>query len=397
MRVARARLALVILLAALAPLCAAPLQAQARAAAAAALARAGDAVITVVAYRDGSNDVASGTGVRVSDGRVITSLRHLRGAARVELYAANGDLLTTASTLEQADPKLDLGVFARIATLSGERILLGRRSVTVTQKVNVLGPRKGTARVVVERTVTHVEPDDAGRALMRLGAPVTGSAAGSPVVNVRNELVGIAIGTLSGRDETDLAIDVSAVRDLLARPAGRFALPARDGSIAGGAATDARTPVAPAAGTRTPDPAATRPRNSIFPERYGAPIAGDTVGTLGVELFGCARLEARQKVYCYLRLTNLAKAVTVSVNGGDLADSTNRKVREADNLVLGETSQRVAGWRAKAEIPLKELEAVRVALEFPLPAKDGDIARLMVDIAGERTLWFGPLVVQKVP
>jgi hypothetical protein len=364
--------------------------AQSRAAVAAALARAGDAVITVVAYRDGTTDVTSGTGVRVSDGRVVTALRHLRGASRVELFAANGDLLATTSTLEQADPKLDLGVFARITALGGERIALSRRSVTVTQKVNVLGPRKGAARVVAERTITHVEPDDAGRALMRLGAPVTTSAAGSPVVNVRNELVGIALGSLANRTEADLAIDVSAVRELLARAPGRFSLPARDGTVAGAADQSASS-------TRPPDPVPVRGRTSIFPERYGAPIAGDTVGSIGVELFGCARLEARQKVYCYLRFTNLSKAATLTVNGGDLADSTNRKRGEAENLVTGEQSQRVAGWRAKAEIALKELEAVRVALEFAPPARESEIGKLMLDIAGERTLWLGPLVVQRVP
>jgi hypothetical protein len=58
---------------------------------------------------------------------------------------------------------------------------------------------------------------------------------------------------------------------------------------------------------------------------------------------------------------------------------------------------RVAGWRKKAEVPLRELEAARIALEFELPERSGDAVRLMVDVAGERRLWFGPFVIQRAP
>lgn len=373
-------------------------QTQTRAAATSALARAGDAVVTIIAYRDGSPDVTSGTGVRVSDGRVITALRHLRGAARAEVFSAVGELLSTVTTLDQAEVKLDLAVLPRIAAV-GDRITLARRSAAIAQRVNVLGGKKGTTRSVVERTVTHVEPDDAGRPLLRLGAPITGTAVGSPVVNARGELVAIALGVIPGKEEGDVAVDVSAVRELLARPSVRLGFPARDGTIAAArAAVDPKTTTpAPTSGARTTTDAAARPRASIFPERYGAPLSADTAGAYAVELFGCARLESRQKVYCYLRVTNLAGSSTFGVKGGDLVDSTRRKLRSAENLVFGESSLRVAGWRSKAELPLRELESARIALEFAPPERDSDAVRLMLDVAGERTLWLGPFVLQRAP
>ncbi len=366
-------------------------------AAAAALARAGDAVVTIVAYRDGRSGVISGTGVRLTEGRVVTSLRHLRGATRAEIFGAEGDLLATATTLEQADAKLDLGVFARV-TLPGENLLLARRSVVLASKVNVLGPRKASVRVVAERTITHVEPDDAGRPLLRLGAPVASSAAGSPVVNVRNELVGIALGTIPGRDDGDIAVDVNAVRELLARPVALFAFPSRDGTIAAPkGAADPKAAAGSGGVSRAADGSA-RPRtSSIFPDRYGSPIGVDTARAWAVELYGCARIESRQKVYCYLRITNLERGATFELSGGDLTDSTRRKLHSAENLLLGETVQRVAGWRKKAEVPLRELESARVALEFSPPEKEGEPLRLMVDVAGEKPLWFGPFVLQRAP
>lgn len=365
-------------------------------AAAAALARAGDAVVTVVAYRDGAAAVTSGAGVRVTDGRVITSLRHLRGATRAEVFGADGDLLATVTTLEQAEVKLDLAVFARI-TLPGERLALSRRPAPLASKVNLLGVRKGSTRSVVGRTVTHIVRDGSSHPLLRLGTPVPASAAGSPVVNARGELVAIALGTIPGRGEGDIAVDVSAIREMLARPAALLGFPARDGTMsAARPSSDAK--VAAAGDPTRPSDSAARSRTAgIFPDRYGAPIAADTARGWAIELYGCVRLESRHKIYCYLRITNLTRGATFELNGGDLSDSTRRKLRSAENLIHGEIVQRVSGWRKKAEVPLRELESARVALEFSLPQKETNSLSLMVDIAGERALWFGPFVLQQAP
>jgi hypothetical protein len=275
-------------------------QAPSRAAGAAALARAGDAVVTIVAYREGSSDVTSGTGVRVADGRVITALRHLRGAARAEVFGAEGDLLSTVTTLDQADVKLDLAVLPRI-TAPGISVVLARHSAALAQKVSVLGPKKGTVRSVAERTVTHVEPDDNGRPLLRLGAPVAGSAAGSPVVNSRSELVAIALGSIPGRDDGDIAIDVMALRELLARPSARLAFPSRDGTIAA-ARTSGSDPKPSSAvpGAKASDPAA-RPRTaaSIFPERYGNPISAGTTGVAAQGVLLPAHHESWQRSHAH--------------------------------------------------------------------------------------------------
>ncbi|HYW49017.1 MAG TPA: hypothetical protein VE861_00340 [Gemmatimonadaceae bacterium] len=359
----------------------------------AALARAGDAVVTVIAYRDGSSEVSSGSGVRLADGRVVASLRQLRGASRAEVFGVDGDLLANVTTLEQAEVRFDLAVLSRI-TAPGEGLVLARRSAVIAQKVSVLRGKKGTTRSVLERTVVSVEPDASGRPLLRIGAAITGSAIGSPVVNARSELVGIALGTVTGRDDGDIVIDVSAVRELLARPAVRLALPGRDGSIAVAPATDAK---APAPGTATGEAAARLRTAGIFPERYGRPIDADTVKGWALDLYGCARIEVRRKVYCYLRVTNLATGATFAVSGADLADSTRRRTRSAENLILGESVQRVAGWRKKATVPLKELESARVALEFTAPGRDEQAVHLVVDVTGERQVWFGPFALQRAP
>ncbi len=361
------------------------------------LARAGDAVVTIVAYRDGSNEVVSGIGFRASDGRVVTALRHLRGATRAEVFGANGDLLATVTTMDQAESRLDLAVLPAIVA-PGDRISLARRSAALSNRVLLLGSKKGATRPVTERTVTSVEPGDSGRRVLRIGAPITVTTVGAPVVNARGELVGIAVGSIPGRDEGDIVIDVSSVRDLLARPAVRLSFPTRDGAITAARATPTDSRSTGAAARTTEASARTvRPGNSIFPDRYGVPIGVDTAGSYVVELFGCAHLQVRQKVYCYMRVTNNGRGATFEVSGADLADSTRRKTGAAENVIVGETSQRVSGWRTKAKVELRELETARVAFEFPVPTTMSSAVRLMVDVSGEKGLWFGPFVIQRAP
>lgn len=362
----------------------------------AAVTRGSNAVVTIVAYRDGSSEVSSGVGVRVSEARVITSLRHLRGASRAEVFDADGDLIGTVTTLDQGDVRLDLGIVR--VTQASDSLVLARRSATLKQVVHLLGPRKGTTSTIMERTIMQVEPDETGRTLLRVGVPLGSSSAGSPVVNARSELVGIALGTMPGREDGDIVIDVATLRELLARPINRVGMPAKDGSLSAARPVTAAAATTPA--PRVADPAA-RARSgataSIFPERYGPVVSADTARQWVVELFSCSRLESRQKIYCFLRVTNLSTAGSFGVAGADLTDVDRRKLRAAENLLHGETTQRVAGWRRKAEIPLRELESVRVAIEFAPTDKDGEQLRLMVDVAGERALWFGPVVVQRAP
>lgn len=373
--------------------------AQAPRAPSAAVLRLSDAVVTIVAYRDGgTSNVATGTGFRIADGRIVSALRHFRGATRADVFNAFGDLLATVTTLDQAETRLDLAVLPRV-DVPGEKLTVARRSATLAQHVTLLGPRKGETRTAIDRTITAVEPDDRGRPLLRLGAAVALTSVGAPVVNARGEVIGVALGGVPGRDDADIAVDVSALREVLARPGAALRFPSRDGTMAAAPAPapapDARSPAAARSGDASRPRAAANP--GIFPASYGAPVGGDTARTWGVELFGCARLDARQKVYCYLRITNLGAGGTFEVKGADLADSTRRRLRSAETLVLGETRQRLSGWRAKAGVPLRELESARIALEFTPPEAAGNAVRLMVDVAGERALWFGPLVLQRVP
>jgi hypothetical protein len=352
----------------------------------------GPAVVTVLAYRAPRDPVVSLTGFLLADGRVVTALRPLAGATRVEVYNTDGDLLATATSLDAADPKGGIVALPRLVR-PPLTLAVARRPVTVGERVTVFLAPRGTTRASAEQQVTALEAAGDTGIVVRLGTPVAPEAIGAPVLDAKGEVVAIALGTMPGREATrDLALDAQAVRRALGRPGGRLSLPARDGSVialAGRLGADSAG--APAARGARPDPAAARAAAPALP------VATDTVGTYLVDLYGCRLTESTGELACQLRIVNNGKATTVAIEGGDIADTTRRRLVEAEAIERAGTVLRIRGWRAKAPLELRELDAVRFTLRFAgvktLPARTA----LVVRVGGAGEAWLGPFAPARVP
>lgn len=353
----------------------------------------GAAVVTVLAYRGPRDPVVSATGFVLADGRVVTALRPLVGAARVEVYSTDGDLLATVTALDAADTKSGVVALPRLARTP---VTLGvaRRAVGVGDRVTVFLAPRGTTRASAEQRVIALEAAGDTGIVVRLGAPVPPEAVGAPVLDARGDVVAIALGTLPGREAgRDLALDAQTVRRALGRPGGRLSLPARDGTVialAGRLGTDSTASPA-GRGTRADPAVAARTAPPALP------VASDSVGSYVVDLYGCRLVESSGEFTCQLRLVNNGKATTVAIEGGDIADTTRRRLVEADAIDRAGTLQRIRGWRAKAPIELRELDAVRFTMRFAgvttLPARTA----LVVRVGGAGEAWLGPFAPARVP
>jgi hypothetical protein len=227
--------------------------------------------------------------------------------------------------------------------------------------------------------------------VFKLGAPVAGDAVGAPVLDARGDMVGMALGSIPGRDDRDLAVDVATVRRSIGRPGGRFALPGRDGAVVAlGADADKSG--------KTPKGA-----EPVVPVRPSGPptvpVASDTLGPLVIDLFACSLAEAKKELTCLMRVTNNATTpAKVVVEGSDFADSTRKKLQEGESVEQGGTIQRTKGWRAKASFDLRELDATRFSVIFTeVAAKVPERASLVVRIGGGGDAWFGPFTLTRVP
>lgn len=351
----------------------------------------GAAVVTVLAYRAPRDPVVSATGFVLADGRVVTALRPLAGAARVEVYSTDGDLLATATSLDAADTKGGVVALPRLAR-APLTLAVARRPVAVGERVTVFLAPRGTTRASAAQQVTALEAAGDTGIVVRLGAPVAPEAIGAPVLDARGEVVAIALGTLPGREASrDLALDVQTVRRALGRAGGRLSLPARDGSVIALAGRVGADSAAPAGRAPRVDPAAARTAAPALP------VASDTVGDYVLDLYGCRHVEAGGELACQLRLVNNGKATTVAIEGGDIADTTRRRLVEAEAIERAGSVQRIRGWRAKAPVELRELDAVRFTLRFAGVATLPPRTMLVVRIGGAGEAWLGPFAPVRVP
>jgi hypothetical protein len=351
-------------------------------------ARARNAVVTLLAYGATGDAFATSTGFVAQDGRVVSTLRPLRGAMRVELYGAGGDMLATATSLVQADVQKDLAVFARLAP-GAARLTTSRRRGEFGQKVAVLGPRGGTGDGIAAATIAAVEESERGR-VMRLDAQLASSFVGGPVVAANGELLGVMVGAISGRDELGLAVDVADLRALLAQPPVRLGFPTRDGRV---------SPL-------TESPPQPAPRRNSAPttreigvlDRFGPLTATDSVKAFTVEWFGCGVIESRQRLYCHLRITNRGPTASIAVSGAALTSEDRRQRASAEYALVGDSTVRIAGRGTKAVVQLREQEFRRLALEFSLPGAEVRApTQLQVEFDGEKAIWFRPLNLHRPP
>ncbi|MCU0627337.1 MAG: serine protease [Gemmatimonadaceae bacterium] len=303
----------------------------------------GTAVVTVLAYRGPRDAVATATGFLVTDGRVVTALRPLLGATKLEVYTTKGDLLGTATSLDAADVKTGIVALPRLGRPPAT-VGFARRSPVLGDKVTVFLAPKGVTRGTAEQTVAAVEAGSADQGFVfKLGAPVAGDAVGAPVLDARGDMVGMALGSIPGRDDRDLAVDVATVRK-------------------------GAEPVVPVRPSGPPT----------------VPVASDTLGPLVIDLFACSLAEAKKELTCLMRVTNNA--------------TTPAKVVVGESVEQGGTIQRTKGWRAKASFDLRELDATRFSVIFTeVAAKVPERASLVVRIGGGGDAWFGPFTLTRVP
>lgn len=353
------------------------------AAAAKPVTRPGDAVVTVLAYRGPRDPVTTASGFVVTDGRVVTALRPLAGATKLEVYTTDGDLIGTATSLDAGDARLGIVALPRLAK-PGATLAFARKGAALGDKVTLfLGP-KGVTRATAEGKVQALEAGAEQSVVIRVGSAIAADAVGAPVLDATNGVLGIAIGALPGRDDRDVVLDAATVRRTIGKPGGRFTLPSRDGAIA-----PLTGPVADAAATGP------TPRPEPAPV-VAQPIASDTVGTLVVSLFGCTANEAKQELACPVRIANNAAATRVVVEGGDLADTTRRRrLVEAEGIEHEGQLLKTKGWRAKAAVDVRELDAVRVVVLFREVKALPERATVVLRIDGAGEAWFGPFAPAK--
>jgi tetratricopeptide (TPR) repeat protein len=151
------------------------------------------AVVTVIAYGETGEVLQQGSGFFIAKvGHLITNRHVLHGASRAEVKTHDGKGYPVTMVVAE-DTKGDLiRVVVDIPEDAAQELHITGAVPEVGERVVVVGSPLGLEQTVSEGIVSAVRDIPGVGNLVQITAPISPGSSGSPVVNLRGEVVGIA-------------------------------------------------------------------------------------------------------------------------------------------------------------------------------------------------------------
>ena len=173
-------------------------------------------VVSVLTYDTKGEPLISGTGFFVRSGEVITNMHVIRGAHRVEIHTLDGKGRTypVAGALA-VDEEADLALLS--VDLPAERsrpLTFASTLPDEGEQIFVIGNPLRLEGSVSDGIVSAVrEVPDLGR-IIQITAPVSHGNSGSPLLNMRGQVIGIVTVKVTNGQNINLALGVARITSL---------------------------------------------------------------------------------------------------------------------------------------------------------------------------------------
>ena len=165
------------------------------------------AVITIITYDAGGKPKRQGSGFFINEkGQFITNCHVLAGASRIEVKTYGGQRYTVNEVVVE-EPLWDLALAAikpREEGIGSLKIFDGIPEVGA--RVVIVGSPMGLEHTVSEGVVSAIRNISGFGKILEISAPVSPGSSGSPVVNLKGEVVGIAMLQLVNDQNFNFAI-----------------------------------------------------------------------------------------------------------------------------------------------------------------------------------------------
>ena len=172
-------------------------------------------VVVILTYNKEGSPIGQGSGFFINkDGDIITNRHVLLGAYRAEVKTPNGKVYPITKIVAE-DAEGDL-IRASVSLKNASRKRSSRISVSplsvsssipqVGEQVAVIGSPLGLERTVSEGIVSAVRQIPGFGKIIQITAPISPGSSGSPVVNMKGEVIGVATFQLIKGQNLNFAI-----------------------------------------------------------------------------------------------------------------------------------------------------------------------------------------------
>ena len=164
------------------------------------------AVVTVITYDSAGKVDGQGTGFLVGPAHVITSYHVIGGAAKAEVKTADGKTHKVKGTAG-SDRVADVVRLVLAQPVKNAKVLtLAKALPQEGEKIVVVGSPLGLEQTVTDGIVSAVRDIPGLGTFIQVTAPISPGSSGSPVVNLKGEVVGVACGVLTEGQSLNFAI-----------------------------------------------------------------------------------------------------------------------------------------------------------------------------------------------
>jgi len=173
------------------------------------------AVVTVIAYDINQEVTNIGTGFFIDKyGHLITNYHVLDGRYKAEVRTADGD--TYPIKLVVADNKATdlVKVLVDIPRKKIKWVKTANRLPSIAEQIIVVGSPMGLEQTVSEGIVSSIRNIPSVGDFFQMSAPISQGSSGSPVMNLRGKVVGVATFQMVRGQNLNFAVSVISVKKL---------------------------------------------------------------------------------------------------------------------------------------------------------------------------------------
>ena len=200
--------------------------------------KAESSIVVILTYTEEGERLGQGTGFFIDkNGDVITNYHVLDRAGRSQIKVLSGEEYTVKGVVAE-DPEGDL---VRISVdIPAEKVTplpVSAAVPRVGEKVVVIGTPLGLDQTVSDGIVSAIREVPKFGKIIQMTAPISPGSSGSPVLNMKGEVIGVATFLLLAGQNLNFSVPGERISEMT-RGAGRT-LPAREKIRKSGAATQA--------------------------------------------------------------------------------------------------------------------------------------------------------------
>ena len=169
--------------------------------------RASSSVVVVSAFDAKDRPIGSGSGFFVGNGKVIATNFHvIEDADVIRVKVQSGKVFQT--TVLETDWRNDLALLGH--RFAGKPLALSKRSPKIGEDIAVIGNPEGLEFTLSTGIVSGIREDE-HRKVYQITAPISPGSSGSPVLDKRGKVLGIATFSVEGKGNQNLNFSIPSM------------------------------------------------------------------------------------------------------------------------------------------------------------------------------------------